>query len=332
MIEILNVTKKFDDFVALDKVTLTIDKGTAYGLIGSNGAGKSTLLRLLGGVYRHDNQEEGGRIRIDGENVYDNAKVKSKVFFVNDETVQYNGYTLNELVAMYRLFYDDFSEQMFMNLRNVLQLPLDKKLAGFSKGMKRQSSLIFGIAAKPEYLFLDEVFDGLDPTMRIVVKKMLADTMQRENLTVILSSHNLKEIDELCSSAGLIHKGKLVFNRKLDEMKGNIAKIQTAFATPVTAADFADMDILQFDATGSIVHIIARGEADELRAKINAKEPKLLDILPLSLEEVFIHELELLGYDYSIGNTDISQQIPPPPQPTIQLSESLGGSNHEHDS
>jgi ABC-2 type transport system ATP-binding protein len=130
---------------------------------------------------------------------------------------------------------------------------------------------------------------------------MLADTMQRENLTVILSSHNLKEIDELCGSAGLIHKGKLVFNRRLDDMKGNICKIQTAFENPVTANDFGDMQILQFDITGSIVHIIAKGEPDELRAKINARNPKILDILPLSLEEVFIHELEVLGYEYNRG-------------------------------
>jgi ABC-2 type transport system ATP-binding protein len=202
---------------------------------------------------------------------------------------------------MYKLFYDNFSEQMFMNLRNVLQLPMDRKLSGFSKGMKRQASLIFGISAKTEFLFLDEVFDGLDPTMRIVVKKMLADTMQRENLTVILSSHNLKEIDELCSSAGLIHKGKLVFNRRLDTMKGNICKIQTAFDGTVTPEFFKDfgLEILQLDITGSIVHIIAKGEPEELRGKISARNPKILDILPLSLEEVFVHELEVLGYEYN---------------------------------
>jgi len=304
MIEINNVTKKFDEFVALDNVSLNIEKGTAYGMIGSNGAGKSTLLRLLAGIYRRDNPKgDGSAILIDGQEVYDNAAVKAKVFFVNDETVQYNNYTLKELCAMYKMFYDNFSEQMFENLRGVLQLPMERKLAGFSKGMKRQASLIFGISAKTEFLFLDEVFDGLDPTMRIVVKKMLADTMKRENLTVILSSHNLKEIDELCSSAGLIHKGKLVFHRKLDEMKGNICKVQTAFAsqTPITSEFFkeAGLEILQYDVTGSVIHIIAKGEAQELRGKISAFNPLILDILPLSLEEVFVHELDTLGYEYN---------------------------------
>jgi len=302
MIEIKNVTKKFDDFVALDNVSLNIEKGTAYGMIGSNGAGKSTLLRLLAGVYRRDiYAEDNSAILIDSQEVYDNAELKSKIFFVNDETVQYNAYTLTELCKMYKLFYDNFSEQMFMNLRDVLQLPLHRKLSGFSKGMKRQASLIFGISAKTDYLFLDEVFDGLDPTMRIVVKKMLADTMKRENLTVILSSHNLKEIDELCSCAGLIHKGKLVFNRRLDTMKGDICKVQTAFKNTLTLDDFkADgLEILDFSTVGSVVHIIAKGESDEIRGKIAKREPLILDILPLSLEEVFVHELEVLGYEYN---------------------------------
>ncbi|MCL1789252.1 MAG: ABC transporter ATP-binding protein, partial [Oscillospiraceae bacterium] len=159
-------------------------------------------------------------------------------------------------------------------------------------------ALIFGISCKTDYLFLDEVFDGLDPTMRIVVKKMLADTIKTENLTVILSSHNLKEIDELCDSAGLIHEGKLVFNRQLGDIKGNIHKIQTAFES-ADSVTFDDMDILQTERVGSVIHIIARGEPDELRAKINTRDPKILDILPLSLEEVFIHELEVLGYEYN---------------------------------
>jgi ABC-2 type transport system ATP-binding protein len=297
MIEIKHAIKKFDDFVALDEVSLDIAKGTAYGLIGSNGAGKSTLLRLLAGIYRAD----GGEIRVDGETVYDNAETKGKIFFVNDETVQFHGYTLHELMKMYALFYDNFSEQMFMNLQNVLQLPLNKKLSTFSKGMKRQSALIAAISAKTDFIFLDEVFDGLDPTIRLIVKQMLHDTMKRENLTVILSSHNLKEIDELCDNAGLIHKGKLVFNRQLNELKGNIHKIQTAFEVPVTQSDFTDMgiEVLQFSATGSIVHVIAKGEGDYLRERINARSPKILDILPLTLEEVFIHELEVLGYEYN---------------------------------
>ena len=302
MIEITNLTKTFDKFTALDNITLTIPTGTAYGLIGSNGAGKSTLLRILAGVYRADS----GDALIDGQKLYDNAKAKGRIFFVNDETVQYNAYTLGELSNMYRHFYDNFSHEIFDNLRGVLQLPLDKKLSAFSKGMKRQASLILGAACKTDYLFLDEVFDGLDPTMRIVIKKMLADTIKTDNLTVILSSHNLSEIDELCDCAGLIHSGKLVFNRQLGDMKAGkykIHKIQAAFDND-EAVDFNDIDVLQIGKTGSITHIIAKGEANELREKISAHNPKILDILPLSLEEVFIHELEVLGYEYNRNDKD----------------------------
>jgi ABC-2 type transport system ATP-binding protein len=294
MIEIINVTKKFDEFVALDNVTLTIEKGTAYGLIGSNGAGKSTLLRLLSGVY----QVDSGQVLIDGQIVYDNAKIKERVFFINDETVQYNTYTLKELKNFYKMFYDNFSEEAFEQLQGVLKLPMNKKISTFSKGMKRQAAVICGIACKTEYLLLDEAFDGLDPTMRIIVKKMLVDAMLDNELTVLLSSHNLKEINEFCECAGLIHQGKLVFNRELDNVKGNIHKIQTAFDKPVNAADFEDIDILHIDINGSIVYIIARGTPEELRERINRHNPKIFDILPLTLEEIFIYEMEVLGYDY----------------------------------
>jgi len=294
MIEIKNVTKKFDEFVALADVTLTIPKGTAYGLIGSNGAGKSTLLRLLSGVYRAD----AGEVRIDGELVYDNAKIKERVFFINDETVQYNSFTLKELKDYYKMFYDNFSEEIFEKLQVVLKLPMNKRISSFSKGMKRQSAVICGIACKTDYLLLDEAFDGLDPTMRIIVKKMLVDAMLDNDLTVLLSSHNLKEINEFCESAGLIHQGKFVFNRELDNIKGNVHKIQTAFDKPVKADDFEDIDILHIDINGSIVYIIARGTPEELQEKINAHNPKIFDILPLTLEEIFIYEMEVLGYDY----------------------------------
>ncbi|MCL2633222.1 MAG: ABC transporter ATP-binding protein [Oscillospiraceae bacterium] len=295
MIETKNVTKTFDSFTALDNVSLSIPKGTAYGLIGSNGAGKSTLLRLLSGVYK----AESGQVHIDGENVYDNAKVKARVFFINDETVQYNSYTLKELKNYYKLFYDNFSEDIFNKLHATLKLPMTKKISSFSKGMKRQAAVICGIACKTDYLLLDEAFDGLDPTMRIIVKKMLVDAMIDNDLTVLLSSHNLKEINEFCDRAGLIHQGKFVFDRELDNIKGNIHKIQTAFDKPITKEDFADIDILHIDITGSIVYIIARGDAGELRSKIDKHNPKIYDILPLTLEEIFVYEMEVLGYDYS---------------------------------
>lgn len=297
MIKLQNVTKRFDEAVALDEVSLEIPRGTAYGLLGSNGAGKSTILRLLSGIYR----AEGGVVAIDGEPVYDNPRVKSRVFFINDETVQWNNYTLTEMKHYYKTFYRGFSEERFQSLWGILKLPLDKKLSTFSKGMKRQAVVICAIACQPDYLLLDEAFDGLDPTMRIIVKKMLVDAMLDSDMTAVISSHNLKEIDEFCDKAGLLHKGHIVFNRDLDSLKGNIQKIQTAFDAPRGKEDFPELDILHYSRSGSVVYIIARGEQDELREKLTAHSPKLLDMIPLTLEEIFIYEMEGLGYEYTGG-------------------------------
>lgn len=295
MIEVKNAVIQFDDHRALDGVSLSIPEGCAYGLLGSNGAGKSTMLRLLSGILRADS----GEIRIDGEEVYDNAPLKEKVFFINDETVQFNGMTLLEMKQYYRSFYSSFSDELWNKLHSTLQLPLKKRLSTFSKGMKRQAAVICGIACKTPYLFLDEAFDGLDPTMRIIVKQMLIDAMMDSGLTVIFSSHNLSEIDEFCDRVGLLHGGRVVFDRELDSVKGSVFKIQTSFAEPVTVQQLSGVDILHMETNGSVTHIIARGDRDKVRAAIEAHSPRLYDEVPLSLEEIFIYEMEVLGYDSS---------------------------------
>lgn len=225
MIELKGVVKKFDDFQVLDSIDLTIPQGTAFGLLGSNGAGKSTILRLLSGIYK----QEKGEIYIDGEAVFDNPKVKKRIFFINDETIQFTSFTLEELKNYYKSFYPKFSEELFEKLRSTINLPLKKKLNAFSKGMKRQAVVITALACQTDYLLLDEAFDGLDPTMRIIVKRMLVDAMIDRNLTTIISSHNLKEINEVCESVALLHQGKIIFSRDLDSVKGNIHKIQAVF-------------------------------------------------------------------------------------------------------
>jgi len=294
MIQLTNVVKNFDNFTALDGIDLNIPKGSAYGLIGSNGAGKSTILRILSGVYELD----GGVATVDGQVVFDNPAIKDKIFFVNDETVQWNNYTLPEMRDLFMTFYPEFSVEKFEEMRQTLGLPNDRRLATFSKGMKRQAFVICGISCRPEFLYLDEAFDGLDPTMRIIVKKMLVDAMLDKEMTVIISSHNLFEIDEFCDRAGLLHKGKIVFDRELDSLKGNIQKIQTAFDEKYEKEDFKDIEILHYERSGSVVYIIAKGDAAEIEAKIAAKNPKILDMIPLSLEEIFIYELEVLGYEF----------------------------------
>ena len=302
MIELKNTVKKFDSFTALAGVDLKIEKGTAYGLLGSNGAGKSTILRLLSGIYK----QESGEVLIDGEPVYDNVKIKQKVFFINDETVQFGSFTLKKLKNYYKNYYPNFSDEEFENLRQRINLPLNKKINTFSKGMKRQAIVIIGLACRTDYLPLDEAFDGLDPTMRIIVKKMLVDAMLDRQLTTIISSHNLKEINEVCDTAALLHNGKIVFAREIDSLKGEVHKIQVVFpknpdGTPVeyTREDIAStgIEILHFERSQSIYYIIAKGDENTVKAAFAPKDPLLLEMIPLTLEEIFIYELEVLGYD-----------------------------------
>lgn len=295
MIKIENITKKFDGFTALDNFSLEIRKGSAYGLLGTNGAGKSTLLRLLAGVYKADS----GSITIEDKTVYDNVKTKQRLLLISDETSQFNQMTLKEMHRFYKTFYPKFSDKTFERLHGILGLPLDKKLTTFSKGMKRQAAVICGIASSPDYLFLDEAFDGLDPTMRIAVKQMIIDAMCDSEMTVVLSSHNLNEIEQFCDTVGLINGGKLVFNRELDVLKGIVHKLQCSFDTEPTAEDFPTLNILLIEQKNGITNIIVRGDADESLNVVKSKNPKFCDLIPLSLEEIFIYEMEALKYDHS---------------------------------
>ncbi len=309
MIELKEVTKQFDDFKVLDKISLTIPKGAAFGLLGSNGAGKSTILRLISGIY----SAEEGEVTADNQNIYDNPAIKERIFFINDETIQFTNFTLEELKNYYKSFYPKFSEELFEKLRTTINLPLKKKLNAFSKGMKRQAVVITALACQTDYLLLDEAFDGLDPTMRIIVKRMLVDAMLDRELTTVISSHNLKEINEVCDRVALLHQGKIVFARELDSVKGNIHKIQAVFR----AADSSmpqyyskeelsgtGIEILHFEKNQSVYHIIAKGDVEYIKEKLQPKDPVVLDIIPLSLEEIFIYEMEALGYDFNAIEID----------------------------
>ncbi|MBQ8978392.1 MAG: ABC transporter ATP-binding protein, partial [Oscillospiraceae bacterium] len=274
---------------------LTIGEGTAYGLLGSNGAGKSTILRLLCGVYEPDQ----GDVLIDGVSVFDNPEVKQRVFFINDETVQFGQFTLKGLKDYYKGFYPKFSDEVFDGLAKTVALPLDKKLDTFSKGMKRQAVVITGLAAGTDYLLLDEAFDGLDPTMRIIVRRMLVDAMMDRKLTTVISSHNLNEINEVCDSVALIHQGKIVFARDLDSVKGNVHKVQAAFTEEISLESFDSERLLHHDRNGSVHYFIVKGTEDEIRDMFADKPTAFLDVIPMTLEEIFIYEKEGLGYDSS---------------------------------
>ena len=289
------VTKYFDDFCALDEFSLKVESGSAYGLLGSNGAGKSTLLRILAGIYRQDS----GDVTVDGEKIYDNVSVKQRVFYVSDDVEQYANMTPEDMRKMYEIFYPTFSNEKFARLMKAIDLPQNKRMSTFSKGMKRQAAVVCGLAASTDILLLDEAFDGLDPTMRISVRKMLFEAMAENNSTVIISSHNLTEIEELCDSVGLVHKGKVIFDRELDSIKGSIHKIQVAFDGARTAADFPELEILSENTIGSVQSFIVNGDSDEICRVMREKGAKFCDVIPLTLNEIFIYEMEGQGYDSS---------------------------------
>lgn len=295
MINVDKVTKKFGDFTALDEMTLNVKSGSAYGLLDSNGAGKSTLLRILAGIYKQDK----GSVTIDGNTIYDNVEVKQKVFYVSDDVEQFANMTPEDMRKMYEIFYPTFSNEKFAKLMKAIDLPLNKRMSTFSKGMKRQAAVVCGLAASTDILLLDEAFDGLDPTMRISVRKMLFDAMTENESTVVISSHNLTEIEELCDSVGLVHKGKVIFDRELDSVKGSIHKVQVAFDNAKTAADFAGLEILSENTIGSVQNFIVNGDSDEICRVMREKGAKFCDVIPLTLNEIFIYEMEGQGYDSS---------------------------------
>ncbi len=296
MIEIKDCVMSFERGEnALDGISVSVPEGSAYGLLGSNGAGKSTLLRLMTGIYK----PAAGSVRVDGEEVFDNPRIKERVFLVGDETVQFTNMTLKQMRDYYKTFYATFSDELFEKLLATVKLPRDKKLMTFSKGMKRQAAVICGLSCKTPYLLLDEAFDGLDPTMRNIVKQMLIDAMLDRKLTVIFSSHNMQEMDEFCDRVGLLHGGKVVFDRELDSVKGSIVKLQTSFDREVTRDDLADIELLAIETSGSVTKIIARGDSGDIIESVRRLSPKFIDEIPLSLEEIFIYEMEVLGYDSS---------------------------------
>ncbi|MDR0822048.1 MAG: ABC transporter ATP-binding protein [Oscillospiraceae bacterium] len=297
MIEVKNAVKSFEGNRALDGINLNINSGCAFGLLGSNGAGKSTLLRLISGIYTATE----GEIIVNGEPVYENTSAKQKLVLIGDETIQWNNYTLNEMKEFHKTFYNSFSDTRFTDLWNIMKLPLNKKLSTFSKGMKRQSVMVCALAVRPAYLFMDEAFDGLDPTMRLIVRQMLSEAMSEAEMTTVISSHNLKEIDEFCDKAALLHKGKLVFDRELDSLKGDIHKYQTVFAKEPTDGQLAELTILKSEQQGSVTSMIIRGSESFVRQKLSVFDPKFVDILPLTLEEIFIYEMEAMGYEYTGG-------------------------------
>ena len=293
MIEARNLTKKFDSIIAVDHINAKIRDGYVFGLIGTNGAGKSTFLRMACGILKPDE----GTIQIDGEDVFENPKVKSRFFYISDEQFFFGNATPQEMIVYYKSIYPGFDEARCYKLLESFGLDKKRKVSTFSKGMKKQLSVILGICANTDYIFCDETFDGLDPVMRQAVKSLFANDMAERNLTPIIASHNLRELEDICDHVGLLHKGGILLSKDLDDMKLNIHKIQCVLKPGMKVEDLAGLEVVKVEHRGSLATITARGTRDKIEAVMRGYEPVFFEMIPLSLEEIFISETEVAGYD-----------------------------------
>ncbi len=293
MIEIKNVSKCFEKVKALDRLSLTVNDGTVFGLVGSNGAGKSTLLRVINGVFKSD----VGEVLIDGENVFENISIKNKCFFVSDYPYFSNSATIENTAFLYRKIYSNWDEEYYKKLCSTFPLNIKDKIINMSKGMQRQSALILALSTRPKYLFLDEIFDGLDPVVRQLVKKLIAADVIDNGMTVMIASHNLRELEDICDYIGLLHKGGILLEKELDELKLGIHKVQIAFNDDVDESIFDELEIVNKSRSGNLFRLTIRGAEDSFMPQLRALNPAFMEALPLTLEEVFINEMEGAGYD-----------------------------------
>ncbi|MBQ6687114.1 MAG: ABC transporter ATP-binding protein [Bacilli bacterium] len=295
MIKIEGLAKKFGKNFVLKDLSCTIKDSCIYGLVGANGEGKSTLLRLINSIYAADK----GTILIDGENVYDNAKLKQKMVFVSDDLFFYPSYSMLDTAKYYQALYQNFDMDYFMELAKKLKFDVKRKINTFSKGMKRQCALICAICTNADYMFFDETFDGLDPVIRNEFKKIIIKQMNKKNTTIIMTSHNLRELEDICDNLGLLYKGGILFESDIDSIKTNMFKAQISLKGDFDETTFKDIDILNFKKSGSVATIIIKDTRGDASSKLKKLKPIILDILPLTLEEVFIYEMEALGYAFN---------------------------------
>ncbi len=294
MIEIKNVTKKFGDFTAIDGLSFSVEKGSIYGLVGYNGAGKTTLLKTISGVYKAD----GGEILIDGVNTFDSTSERQKLFYVPDE-IYFEPYsTIAKMAEFYKGYYPSFSIETLDKLCGVFGLDKNAKLNSFSKGMQRQAEMILGMSTNPEILLLDESFDGLDPAKRNLMNNMIVEYVAERGCSVIVSSHNLHELTDICDHIALINGKKIVLDCCVDDISQSRCKFRLVFTDEKTEKDFSQFEIKKFHADGRIITVSIKGDSDELETKLKEMNPVLIERFPLSLEEIFLEEMEGADYDF----------------------------------
>ena len=293
MIKAENLTKRFQGVTAVDHIHAEIQDGTVFGLIGTNGAGKSTFLRMAAGILKPDE----GTITLDGESVFEDTRVKARCFYIPDEPYFLGNGTADDMKTFYQGIYPNFDTDRFGKLLKSFELDGRRKIQTFSKGMKKQLAVLLGICAGTDYLFCDETFDGLDPVMRQTVKSLFANDIEERHLTPVIASHNLRELEDICDHVGLLHRGGMLLSKDLDDMKMNIHKIQCVLPAGLDRTNLQDLDIMTTEQRGSLLTLTVRGQKEEIQARMQSYHPVFFEMIPLSLEEIFISETEVAGYD-----------------------------------
>ena len=307
MIRVSNISKTFEDTKALGGLSCEIPDGRVYGLVGSNGAGKSTLLRIIAGIYEPDE----GTVTFDNEPVFDNPKVKEQFVYVSDDLYFLPGASMNRMAKFYQLYYPNFSMERYEKLAKEFKLNPKKALSGFSKGMRRQAATILAVSCMPKYYFFDETFDGLDQIMRDAVKKLIYEDICERNVTAVLTSHSLRELENFCDELALLHEGRIIFSHDVDDIKTSAGKVQAAFTEAMTKEEFEtrfETKCLSFKEEGKVIRAIVQDGVAELEERIRAAKPVLLEVLPLNLEEIFTYEMEALGYSIDSENKEAEHE------------------------
>lgn len=289
MIELKQVSKTFDGFTALNSLSMSVPDGSVYGLVGPNGAGKSTIIRHIMGIYRPD----CGEVLVGGEPVYENIRQKSHIACIPDDLSSFAGMSIRELKVFYQRIYPEFDARRFEALREIFPLDVRQPMRRFSKGMQKQAAFWLAMCTKPDYLVLDEPVDGLDPVMRKQVWSVIMEDVAERETTVLVSSHNLRELEDVCDHVGVLHQGKMLLERSLSSLQENIVKVQLVTDRPIPQ----ELNILHQSMTGRIQTLIIRGDRQKISALLAQCNPLLCDLLPLSLEEIFIYELGGVNYD-----------------------------------
>ena len=290
MLEMKNVTKSFDGFKALDNLSLTVPQGAVYGLVGPNGAGKSTAIRHLTGIYRPD----CGEITLDGAPIYENPTAKMRIGYIPDDIFYFPSATLEEMRKFYKGIYPQFDDELFGRLYDIFNLPKKSPIRRFSKGMQKQAAFHLTLCTRPDVMILDEPVDGLDPVMRRQVWSLMLSDVAQRGTTVLVSSHNLRELEDVCDHVGIMDSGRILLERSLADMQGSTTKLQMVGVPP------EELEILHETSSGRLQTLIVRGTMEEVRTIVQQSNPVYFDLLPLSLEEIFIYELG--GVNYEVKN------------------------------